>query len=108
MKTIRVLRQEQGWTQFELALRVGVQPQAVYLWESGRRMPQVPQLRKLGQLFDICSDEIVLEPASEVATGTKRRAHAHRHEGEHTPGRDADGRAVTRRQDTSAVDRDDP
>ena len=41
MKTIRALRQEQGWTQFELALRVGVQPQAVYLWESGRRTPQV-------------------------------------------------------------------
>ena len=48
MKTIRALRQDQGWTQFELALRVGVQPQAVYLWESGRRMPQVPQMRKLG------------------------------------------------------------
>src|SRR5687767_15995546 len=45
MKTIRALRREQGWTQFELALRVGVQPQAVYLWESGRRMPQVPQMR---------------------------------------------------------------
>jgi transcriptional regulator with XRE-family HTH domain len=55
MKTIRALRLDQGWTQFELALRVGVQPQAVYLWESGRRVPQVPQMRKLGELFGICS-----------------------------------------------------
>ncbi len=61
MPTIRELRQEQGWTQFELALKVGVQPQTVYLWESGRRMPLVPQLRNLGQLFDLCSDDIVLE-----------------------------------------------
>ncbi|MEA2531366.1 MAG: hypothetical protein QOG89_3010 [Thermomicrobiales bacterium] len=60
MKTIRVLRQERGWTQFEVALKVGVQPQAVYLWESGRRTPQVPQMRKLGELFGICSDEIDL------------------------------------------------
>lgn len=61
MKTIRQLRQEQGWTQYELAVKVGVHPQAVYLWESGRRTPQVPQLRKLGRLFDMCSDDIELE-----------------------------------------------
>ena len=61
MKTIRALRQERGWTQFELALAVGVQPQTVYLWERGRRMPQVPQLRRLGQVFGLCSDEIELD-----------------------------------------------
>lgn len=61
MQTIRDLRLARGWTQFELALKVGVQPQTVYLWESGRRMPLVPQLRSLGRLFELCSDEIVLE-----------------------------------------------
>ncbi len=63
MKTIRALRQERGWTQYELALKVGVHPQAVYLWESGRRTPQVPQLRRLGQVFGRCSEAIDLEPA---------------------------------------------
>ncbi len=65
MRTIRILRRSRGWTQYELALRVGVHPQAVYLWESGRRTPQVPQMRKLGAAFGICSDEIdlVQEPA---------------------------------------------
>ena len=77
MKTIRALRLEQGWTQFELALRVGVQPQAVYLWESGRRVPQVPQMRKLGQLFGICSDEIVLEPISEASTANGAPGSSH-------------------------------
>jgi transcriptional regulator with XRE-family HTH domain len=108
VKPIRALRQEQGWTQFELALRVGVQPQAVCLWESGRRMPQVPQLRKLGQLFGICSDEIVLEPASDPSVVTEHRARAHRHRGEQTPGRDPEGRAVRRGRDTPTVGRDDP
>lgn len=61
MRTIRALRQERGWTQYELAIKVGVQPQAVYFWESGRRTPQVAQVRKLGQVFDLCSDEILLE-----------------------------------------------
>lgn len=61
MKTIRELRQEHGWTQYELAMKVGVHPQAVYLWESGRRTPHVPQLRKLGGLFGMCSDDIELE-----------------------------------------------
>ena len=62
MKTIRALRLERGWTQFELALKVGVQPQTVYFWESGRRTPLVRQLRRLGQVFGLCSDEIDLEP----------------------------------------------
>lgn len=64
MKTIRELRQEHGWTQYELAVKVGVHPQAVYLWESGRRTPQVPQLRKLGKLFGMCSDAIELKRIS--------------------------------------------
>jgi len=69
VKTIRALRQARGWTQFELALKVGVQPHSVYLWESGRRMPQVPQLRKLGAIFGMCSDDIDLEPVRSASSG---------------------------------------
>jgi DNA-binding XRE family transcriptional regulator len=108
MKTIRALRQEQGWTQFELALRVGVQPQAVYFWESGRRVPQVPQMRRLGQLFGICSDEILLESEDDSRAVTAHQARVLRHRGEQTPGRDVDGRAVRRGRDPSVVGRDDP
>jgi DNA-binding XRE family transcriptional regulator len=64
MRTIRELRRERGWTQFELAVAVGVQPQTVYLWESGRRQPQVSQMRRLGAVFGLCSDEIDLERQS--------------------------------------------
>jgi DNA-binding XRE family transcriptional regulator len=108
MKTIRQLRQEQSWTQFELALQVGVQPQTVYLWESGRRLPQVTQLRKLGQLFGLCSDEIAFEPHYDLSAPAAHRAPAKRQPDEHLPGRDPDGRAVVRRRDVSEVSRDDP
>ena len=90
MKSVRDLRQSRGWTQFELALKVGVQPQTVYLWESGRRIPQVPQLRRLGALFALCSDEIDLEPARADGTADQayHRPHADRREAEVPPGRD--------------------
>ena len=95
MATIRELRQARGWTQFELALAVGVQPQAVYLWESGRRMPQVPQVRRLGELFGICSDEIDLLTARTADDGDGR-PHADRRPDERVPGRDRRGRPAVR------------
>lgn len=95
MKTIRALRRERGWTQFELALMVGVQPQAIYLWETGRRTPQVPQLRKLGEIFGMCSDEIVLLSAAETDR-TPRRPRTDRRPGEPLPSRDRNGMVTTR------------
>ncbi len=108
VRTIRALRQERGWTQFELALRVGVQPQAVYLWESGRRTPQVAQMRKLGEVFGLCSDEIDLGPLPEVSRGSQvvqHRPRADRQAGEHPPGRDPDGQATPRGDGTRATER---
>ena len=67
MKTIRQHREGRGWTQFALALKVGVQAQAVYLWEHGRRLPHVLPMRMLGEVFGLCSDDIVLEPRDEPA-----------------------------------------
>ena len=100
MWTIRELRLQRGWTQFQLALAVGVQPQTIYLWESGRRQPQVSQMRKLGQVFELCSDEIDLTPT--VEPDSHRRAHANRRLGEPAPGRDQEGRPVIRRPDEQA------
>jgi transcriptional regulator with XRE-family HTH domain len=103
VQTIRSLRQARGWTQFELALKVGVQPQAVYLWESGRRTPQVPQLRKLGELFGICSDEIDLV-LSHSADDRHDRPSADRRPNERVPGRDRTGRATVRREGAPTAD----
>ncbi len=105
-KTIRTLRQARGWTQFDLALRVGVQPQAVYFWESGRRTPQVPQLRRLGEVFEMCSDDITLESVSERPRPA-HRAQSNRRVGEGPRGRDRDGRGSNSLRPEAASDRDD-
>jgi transcriptional regulator with XRE-family HTH domain len=36
IRTIREFREDRGWSQFELAGRVGVTPSAIYNWERGR------------------------------------------------------------------------
>jgi transcriptional regulator with XRE-family HTH domain len=69
MTTIRQLREERGWSQFDLALKVGVRPETVYQWETGRAIPKVLQLRKLAEIFGISSDTITLV----------RREHDRRH-----------------------------
>ena len=109
MKTIRELRLGRGWTQFELALKVGVHPQAVYLWESGRRTPQVPQLRKLGEVFGLCSDDIALKSVGDAGDLDRapHRPRADRLPGEPVPGRDLAGRVTARRGRGHAPEPDD-
>ena len=60
-KTIRQLREERGWSQFELATRIGVTPSSIYNWESGRFEPRASQLRQLAQVFGVSMDAIDFE-----------------------------------------------
>jgi DNA-binding XRE family transcriptional regulator len=108
MKTIRELRRQRGWTQFDLALAVGVQPQTVYLWESGRRQPQVSQMRKLGEVFGLCSDEIELASTNDAYRSAPHHARAERRPGELAPGRDDVGRAVFRIAEEAGAERGTP
>ena len=100
MKTIRALRQERGWTQFELALAVGVQPQTIYLWESGRRLPQVLQMRKLGEVFGLCSDEIDLGVPTDFSDTAPQSMRSQRRSGELVPERDRRRRATRGTEET--------
>ena len=72
MKTIRALREERGWTQLDLAVRLGVTPSTVYNWERGRYEPRVGQLRELARLFGLKMDDVEL--VVEEATAKKRVA----------------------------------
>lgn len=65
MKTIRQLREERGWTQFELAVKVGVTPATVYNWERGRYEPKATQLRAVARAFDVAMDDIDFESVLE-------------------------------------------
>jgi transcriptional regulator with XRE-family HTH domain len=60
MKTIRELREAQGLTQLELALKCGVTPVTIYNWERGKYEPRASQLRKVADAFGTTMDQIQL------------------------------------------------
>lgn len=64
-KTIRELREARGWSQFELAVKVGVTPQTVLNWEHGRREPRAGQFKALGIIFGVPLEDIDLVEAPE-------------------------------------------
>lgn len=74
MKTIRELRQTQGLTQQDLAVKLGLSVATVGTWERGATLPSARQLRALGQLFGICSDEIELIERPEARRRRRGRA----------------------------------
>lgn len=60
MQTIRELRERHGWSQVEVANRVGVTPSAVYNWEKGKNEPRLTQLRALSRVFGVSLDQLAL------------------------------------------------
>ncbi|MDP9371388.1 MAG: helix-turn-helix domain-containing protein [Chloroflexota bacterium] len=70
MKTIRQLREERGWTQLHLAVRLGVTPVTIYNWEQGRSQPRVAQFRQLARLFDVSMDDVALVGEGRREAGT--------------------------------------
>jgi transcriptional regulator with XRE-family HTH domain len=75
MPTIREMREQRGWTQAQLANMVGVHQRAVYFWESGKRMPQVPQLRRLSEVFGVSMEAVDLleSPVTGLRRGRPRK-----------------------------------
>ena len=55
---IRRLRTKKGWTQEELAERIGVSPQAVSKWETGQSLPDISQVPLIARAFDISTDAL--------------------------------------------------
>ena len=57
---ITELRKRSGWSQEELAGRLGVSRQAVSKWESAASIPDLDKILKLSQLFDVSTDTLSL------------------------------------------------
>jgi len=55
---IRELRQEQGWSQADLAARLGVSRQTVNALETGKYDPSLPLAFKIARLFDLLIEDI--------------------------------------------------
>jgi transcriptional regulator with XRE-family HTH domain len=52
-KEIRALRESKGWSQAELAARMGVTRNAVSLWESDSNRPALPKIMQMIRLFNV-------------------------------------------------------
>ena len=65
-KTIRQLREERGWTQEQVAGRLGVQQAAVSQWELGRTMPSRRHRQALADLFGVSVEAIAVGPAEQA------------------------------------------
>ena len=58
-KNLKEARKSCYMTQKEVALELGVVESCYANWEQGRTEPNIEMLRKLGQLFNICIDELI-------------------------------------------------
>lgn len=67
------LRKRQGWTQTELADKLGVTNQAVSKWENGDSFPDTGLLVPISELFGVSVDELL-----KGNTATARRTRTQR------------------------------
>ena len=56
---IAILRISKGWSQAELARRIGVSTSAVGMYEQGRREPSVDTLVALSRIFGVSLDYLL-------------------------------------------------
>ena len=56
---IKELRLERGFTQAELAEKIGVTQGAVYFWEKGINEPTAGYLVKMAKLFSVSVDDLL-------------------------------------------------
>lgn len=63
------LRKARGWSQEELAERIGVTRQAVSRWESGTAKPDADKIIGLCCLFEISADYLLLDKAPAETLG---------------------------------------
>ena len=56
---IALLRVEKGWSQAELAKRLGVSASSVGMYEQGRREPSLALLLCLAQVFGVTTDYLL-------------------------------------------------
>lgn len=69
--SIRLAREERGWTQREMARRIAITPQTVSGWERGKTIPRFERLEKLAAVLGMPPTRFV-ETARDQAA--RRRA----------------------------------
>ena len=62
---IMQLRKQRGWSQEELADKLGISRQSVSKWESGMSIPDLDKILKLGGVFGVSTDYLLKEELEE-------------------------------------------
>lgn len=89
---LRVLRKQSGWSQTELAERVGLNRGNIASYESGCAEPSICKLLRISNLFDITTRDITRRDLSDPAELALARS-AHRSDTEQRSGRIEDFRS---------------
>ena len=66
-KRITELRMSFGWTQVQLAQKLGITKQTVSNWENDNIQPSIDMLVKLSKIFNVSTDYLLgLTPANSI------------------------------------------
>ena len=65
---IQYLRKQKGYSQEELADKVGVSRQAVTKWETGAGIPDIENMISISNLFNISIDELICNERTSLKT----------------------------------------
>lgn len=60
--TLKAARINAGLDQREAAKRIGVTPETLGNWENGKTFPNVPQITKIEEVYDVTYAEIKFLP----------------------------------------------
>jgi transcriptional regulator with XRE-family HTH domain len=58
---LKQLREEQGFSQEQLAKELNVSRQAVWKWETDKGLPDIQNIVRLSELFDVTTDYLLKE-----------------------------------------------
>ena len=62
--SIKVFRKKAGLSQIKLAEILNVQPNTIWRWERGERIPHWNDIQRMCELFGCTSDELMASPES--------------------------------------------
>lgn len=65
---IAALRKKKGWSQEELAEKLGISRQSVSKWESGASIPDIDKIIMMSELFGVSTDYLLKDKIEEVTS----------------------------------------
>ena len=54
------LRDERGFTDYQVAMHTGIAGQTLYAWKAGKYTPKIDKLVKIAKLFNVSLDDLLI------------------------------------------------